>query len=662
MQDLEIARGNILRPNGHGGFVIRQSDLSSWAWCPLRKFYEERARRNPDAPQPQILSATTYGSVVHYALQVMEKAIHEGREDALDLALKTFAYYWHPSHTEELDGVRRVNEWIARQSYDGLLARGKAVIKDWYELTTSDKDSTLLALEYQFAVPMEIDGRLHTLTGTIDRLEIGRYYRKPILRASDYKGLALDTPLPTPTGWTTMGAVQVGDELLGSDGRPVRVTLKSNIHDRPCYEIRFDDTSTIVADNVHLWTVVHGPSGQTVRETVNTDRLCALCALGEVVRIDNASPLELPPVDLPIDPYVLGAWIGDGNRGRGVITKPDQELFDIITSRGHSIGKAQIDPRTGCQTRTILGLQRELRDAGYLGRKAVPSIYLRGSRQQRLDLLRGLMDTDGCWHKTRRRAIFTTTDKALAEAVRELVVSLGWKGTLFTSQRTGFGRTVTAYDLWFTPVVDNPFSLTRKSTLVDTLDRPPTQIAWRRQIKEVRPVPSVPTQCIQVDAANSLYLAGEQMVPTHNTGRQPYGLRWNQQGSAYSWATTLPSFWFGWPESGMGELPTFDRDDVERIENLFASWGFRLHEDSPGDAPLAARKFRWINLQEIKFADGGWRTERDYARLKLAVDGYIRSCEAEAYAVNMSGDKCQWCSFQKTCGGVGLPGIDEGRP
>lgn len=333
MQDLEIARGNILRPNGHGGFVIRQSDLSSWAWCPLRKFYEERARRDPDAPQPQILSATTYGSVVHYALQVMEKAIHEGREDALDLALKTFAYYWHPSHTEELDGVRRVNEWIARQSYDGLLARGKAVIKDWYELTTSDKDSTLLALEYQFAVPMEIDGRLHTLTGTIDRLEIGRYYRKPILRASDYK-----------------------------------------------------------------------------------------------------------------------------------------------------------------------------------------------------------------------------------------------------------------------------------------------------------------------------------------TGKQPYGLRWNQQGSAYSWATTLPSFWFGWPESGMGELPTFDRDDVERIENLFASWGFRLHEDSPGDAPLAARKFRWTNLQEIKFADGGWRTERDYARLKLAVDGYIRSCEAEAYAVNMSGDKCQWCSFQKTCGGVGLPGIDEGRP
>ncbi len=68
------------------------------------------------------------------------------------------------------------------------------------------------------------------------------------------KALALDTLLPTPTGWTTMGQVQVGDQLLGSDGRPITVTAASEVMtDRPCYEVVFDDQSRIIADAEHQW-------------------------------------------------------------------------------------------------------------------------------------------------------------------------------------------------------------------------------------------------------------------------------------------------------------------------------------------------------------------------------------------------------------------------
>ena len=70
------------------------------------------------------------------------------------------------------------------------------------------------------------------------------------------KALALDTPLPTPTGWTTMGSVQVGDTLFDESGAPCRVTAATNVMlNRPCYSVRFSDGSSIIADADHLWAV-----------------------------------------------------------------------------------------------------------------------------------------------------------------------------------------------------------------------------------------------------------------------------------------------------------------------------------------------------------------------------------------------------------------------
>ena len=77
------------------------------------------------------------------------------------------------------------------------------------------------------------------------------------------KALALDTPLPTPTGWTTMGDVAVGDWLLGADGKPTQVVAATDVMlGRPCYAVEFSDGTVIVADGSHQW-----PTGYGIRTT-----------------------------------------------------------------------------------------------------------------------------------------------------------------------------------------------------------------------------------------------------------------------------------------------------------------------------------------------------------------------------------------------------------
>ena len=88
----------------------------------------------------------------------------------------------------------------------------------------------------------------------LDRLTHGLHPGQMIVvaaRPAIGKALALETPLPTPDGWTTMGRVQVGDQVIGSDGRPTAVVAATEVmKGRPCYEVRFADGSTVIADGL----------------------------------------------------------------------------------------------------------------------------------------------------------------------------------------------------------------------------------------------------------------------------------------------------------------------------------------------------------------------------------------------------------------------------
>jgi replicative DNA helicase len=168
-------------------------------------------------------------------------------------------------------------------------------------------------------------------------------------------------------------------------------------------------------------------------------------------------------------------------------------------------------PCAGCRSRTG-SLQAVLRQVGVLGDKHVPPPYLRASEAQRRALLAGLLDTDGTVQPN-GTVVFVVTSRRLAEDARELILSLGYRATISTKPVRGHtAGSSTCYSVCFTPaepVFRLPRKLARQQTSVRTADR--------RYVVDVRPVPSVPVRCVQVDNADHMYLASRSMVPTHNS-------------------------------------------------------------------------------------------------------------------------------------------------
>lgn len=322
----------------------------------------------------------------------------------------------------------------------------------------------------------------------------------------DFKGLPLSTLLPTPTGWTTMGEVQVGDELFSSAGIICTVIGKSKTKRIRNYKITFDDTSTVQCDAEHRWKLLDG----TVKEVTELK-------INDAIAV--AEPIQLPETSLPIDPYVLGIWLADGKHTSGEISKPDQAIWDEIRSRGYEIGdNYSRNHKDKCRAHTVLGLRRKLLDLGMLRDKIIPMAYMRASHAQRLALLQGIFDGDGSANSLRKQAVMNTVSHDFALQVKELLLSLGQRPLLSPYIATGFGKQIQAYYVSFRPRNINPFLLPRKASKI--------QDSWgpgrsdRRKIRKIERVERTTTQCIAVDSADNTFLCTENFVPTHNTGRK----------------------------------------------------------------------------------------------------------------------------------------------
>ena len=341
------------------------------------------------------------------------------------------------------------------------------------------------------------------------------------VRVGDLKGLAVDTPIATPTGWSTMGDLEVGDEVFGPDGKPTSVIAKSDVKHIDCYRVRFDDGTSLVCDAEHLW--------ETWARRDGNDR--AVRSVGDIAatirtpqgqahhRIPVTEPLVLPEADLSLDPYVLGVWLGDCKRTSGEFTTAADDTFipAAVRERGYVVSDCKA-PKPSVRCYNIRGLRKDLRALGILGEKQVPKAYLRGSIDQRLDLLRGLMDTDGSYNIARKRVVFSVVDDWLADAVHDLATSLGERAHRTSAQGHGFGKDVTVHVVEWRPGRFNPFTMPRKADKVTVGGSRATR-AYRRVIVAVEATSRVPTACVAVDSDSHLFLAGREMVATHNTGK-----------------------------------------------------------------------------------------------------------------------------------------------
>jgi phage terminase large subunit GpA-like protein len=157
--------------------------------------------------------------------------------------------------------------------------------------------------------------------------------------------LALDTPIATPEGWTTVGAVNSGDWVFGPDGKPYEVTGVSPVFvGRDCYRIRFSDGECMVADAQHRWTVDDQTKSTVRRRTLTTEQIAGTYHKMVAGRARNryaipcVAPLELPDVALPIAPYALGAWLANGNASSAALTTHEDDapiVANLLSDAGH---------------------------------------------------------------------------------------------------------------------------------------------------------------------------------------------------------------------------------------------------------------------------------------------------------------------------------------
>lgn len=336
------------------------------------------------------------------------------------------------------------------------------------------------------------------------------------------EALALDTPLPTPLGWTTMGEVKVGDMLVSADGRPTAVTRATEIQiGRTCYRVHFEDGTSLVASDGHRWLtrISASPTSPRIRTTGE------MVADGRRFRVPAGRAFDLPEAQLPVDPYFLGAWLGDGATGKCEITAGDVDVEEMqrllaevnvaTVVRRYGVGHAPtlcFSAKVGYQGSKRPAVAKALGSMACFRSKHIPEEYLRGSRGQREALLQGLMDTDG--HITEAGYCTFAGNERLAKDVVRLLRTLGIRSRAVRRAdpraHSGFGWKVN-----FTPrdgVI--PFRMKRKA---DRVRQAHVSNDWV-SIVAVEPVDSVPVRCVGVDADDHLFLAGEGAQVTHNTG------------------------------------------------------------------------------------------------------------------------------------------------
>jgi hypothetical protein len=291
------------------------------------------------------------------------------------------------------------------------------------------------------------------------------------------KALALNTPIPTPYGWTTMGKIQVGDIVLGSNGRPTAVTFVTEVmNNHGCYDVHFSDGEYLTADANHLWSVYDSDTEMHI--VISTQQMAAAqFTRGDKsprYHITNAEPIQFPTAVIP-DPYQLG-----------------RSLMTVDCNSPDSVNR-------------------------------IPKEYLRADIEQRTSLLQGIMDQCGIINKEKHRCELPVSTHELSDDIFELMCTLGLSPSFikktepfveFNSTKIVFVPHLECVDLFR----DDEKIIQQRTRFIQT--------SPHRTITLISYTESVPVRCITVDSPNHLFLAGKNMVPTHNSTVSAAYLLW----------------------------------------------------------------------------------------------------------------------------------------
>jgi phage terminase large subunit-like protein len=355
-------------------------------------------------------------------------------------------------------------------------------------------------------------------------------------------------------GWVKLKDIEVGDYVYDEAGKPTKVLKTFDALPQKAYRLTFSDGTQVDACDEHQWTTwTHRDRkafGRSVYETTpvaeDWPNWVPKKRYGQskVVNVDNnfvdtrvkttqdivdtfyqgkrrdlnhsiplAKPIEMEEKELLVDPYVFGYWLGDGYKFGSVFTcdpKDQDNLIEQLTSAGYDIGTNKCE-----KTVSALGLITQIKAIGAYD-KVIPEDYVYCSKEQRLAVLRGLMDSDG--YVDNSKVEFTAKRKEHAEYVMYLARSLGQKPTLSEGRAMLNGVDYgTKYRVTWRPAQGiNPFLLPRKAKKVSFGGSQESR-NHHRMITSFEETQRKPMRCLTVDSPNSLFLITKALIPTHNT-------------------------------------------------------------------------------------------------------------------------------------------------
>lgn len=369
------------------------------------------------------------------------------------------------------------------------------------------------------------------------------------------KAQPLDADILGENGWIKMGDIKSGDKIYGEDGMLHNVLSVYPQGIKDVYKISFSDGSSTECCLDHLW-LTRADKDRNVRKrkreggksrSIKQPQLCGSVKSTKQIldslfvrngsRINHSIPITKPinfsKQNHYIDPYVLGVLLGDGSFRKKpvVLTSIEPEIVKYVSEHlPKDITLKRISSSEICyslinnnrkETRSNPFTQ-EIENFGLNGlfsyEKYIPKNYLFDSIENRIELLRGLLDTDGSVNKTGSSVVFYTTSNLLMLDVKFLVESLG--GTCLIRKRLPtftykgikkLGKLCYTLCIKLPPEI-NPFKLSRKRDLVV----PKTKYKPIRYIKNIELIGNKPCQCILVDNPSHLYITNDFIV-THNT-------------------------------------------------------------------------------------------------------------------------------------------------
>lgn len=342
------------------------------------------------------------------------------------------------------------------------------------------------------------------------------------------KALAYDTPVLTADGWKKHGELEVGDRVIGIDGKFKRV-LAVHPSCNMEYKVTFTDKEEIICHGNHEWYVFnkHRQKYETISTKDMIPGLKDVKTGRNMFTVPYNDVVEGEEKDLIIDPYTLGVWLGDGRNCNPDITMAKEDctvIADIMTK--YSMAWRSEHKTTGVMHYGIKGLRQQLQQYGMCHSrrtttKHIPDVYFTASKSQRLELLAGLLDTDGSLRTKEHRYCFCTTEPQLRDDFVVLVHTFGWRTSIVEYEpklsSSGIQGRKKTYVIGFNPTEYIPCRLKRKQL---------AEFSKRKNmsIESIEPIEGYTGNCITVE--DGMYLVGKTLKPTHNSTIALFALAW----------------------------------------------------------------------------------------------------------------------------------------